>query len=61
MLKNAVLDVEKFADGAENELFEVPAKGRRQWRSLTITSETPASPDRPSLAVEGRKPPERKE
>ena len=26
MLKNAVLDVKKFADGAENEPFEVPKR-----------------------------------
>ena len=44
MLKNAVLDVKKFADGAENEPFEVhkrvggrrrsPYNNRERWRSL---------------------------
>ena len=33
MLKNAVLDVKKFADGAENEPFEVPKRVGGMGRS----------------------------
>ena len=39
--ENAVLDVKKFADGAENEPFEVPKRvggmGRSAWRWWTGT------------------------
>ena len=38
MLKNAVLDVKKFADGAENEPFEVHKRVGGMGRSLTINT-----------------------